>query len=160
MNRRQFLLGLVPLCCILVAAAFAADSAAAWVRALYQTEIARRPGEPISQERFLSAFTPRTQEIWLAARKGPGPKMEGPILNAYFGWGVLPGHSVELMGISTLGADASTARIALDLRVNGRARRVIVEARRVSGAWRIDDIIYDEGESFRAHQTKCATEPC
>jgi hypothetical protein len=160
MNRSQFLLGLIPLCCVSIGAAFAADSAAAWIQTLYQTEIGRRSDEPVSQERFLSVFTPRMQEIWLAARKGPGPKMEGPILNAYFGWGVLPGQAVAVTGVATLGEDVSTARVALDLRVNGRARRVVVETQRISGAWRIDNIGYDQGESFRAHQLKCATEPC
>ena len=86
--------------------------------------------------------------------------MEGPILNAYFGWGVLPGQTLEIMRVATLGEDASTARVALDVRVNGRARRVTVEMRRVSGAWRIDDLVYDEGESFRAHQLNCASAPC
>jgi len=160
MNRRQLLFGLAPLLGSSNIAAIAEDSAAAWIQTLYRTEIARRPGEPVSQESFLSAFTPSLREIWLAARKGPGPKMEGPILNAYFGWGVLPGHSIEITRVATLSEDASSGRVALELRVNGRARRVIVETRRISGAWRIDDIVYDQGESFRAHQLKCVAEPC
>jgi hypothetical protein len=160
MNRRQLLLGFIPLCGLPIGAAVAADSAATWVRALYQAEIDRRLGDPVSQAAFLSVFTPRMQEIWLAARKGPGPKMEGPILHAYFGWGVLPGQPVVVEKVATLAEDASTARVALDLRVNGRARRVVVEARQIAGAWRIDDIAYDQGESFRAHQLKCATDAC
>jgi len=144
-----------------VGVALAGESAADWTRALYQREIQRHmAGAGVSQEEFLSAFTPRAQELWRAARNGPGPAMEGPILSAYFGWGVLPRQSVALEGVASERDDGSVARIAVDLRVKGLARRVIVEARTISGGWRIDDIAYGEGESFLGYQRKCAAQAC
>jgi hypothetical protein len=145
----------------LATGAASAEPAAEWTRALYQREISRRLAvEAISDEAFLSVFAPATREAWLAARKGPGPSVDGPILNAFFGWGILPGQPVELAGVAPLQDDGAAARIAVDLRVKGTARRVIVEERMVSGAWRIDDIIYPEGESFLTRQRKCASGRC
>ena len=141
--------------------ASAGESAADWTHALYQHEISRRAApETLSDEAFLSVFAPAAREAWLAARHGPGPASDGPILNAYFGWGVLPGQPVELVGVEPLQDDGAAARIAVDLHIKGAARRVIVDERMVSGAWRIEDIAYPEGESFLTHNRKCASARC
>jgi hypothetical protein len=162
MNRGQFLASVCMLFyAVSFGAAFAAESAADWTRALYQREIGRHlAGESVSQEEFLSPFTPRTQEAWLAARKGPGPAMDGPILHPYFGWGVLPRQPVALLGVETQQDDGSFARIKIDLRIKGLARWAIVEIRKISGDWRIDDIAYDQGQSFREYLLKCAGAGC
>jgi len=162
MNPGQFLVAVgILLYGVLIGAAFAAESAADWTRALYQREIRRHlAGESVSQEEFLSPFAPRTQEAWLAARKGPGPAIEGPILHPYFGWGVLPQQPVALLGVEAQQDDGSFARIKIDLRIKGLARRAIVEMRKISSDWRIDDIAYEQGESFREYLLKCAAAGC
>jgi len=150
-------------CVLALLGAFAAggESAADWTRALYQRELSRRAApERLSDEAFLSVFAPAAREAWLAARRGPGPASDGPILNAYFGWGVLPGQPVELVGVEPLQDDGAAARIAVDLRVKGAARRVIADERTVSGAWRIEDSAYPEGDSFLTHNRKCASARC
>ena len=100
MLRRHFLCGL------LAATSFTAFSAGAkeiedpepFVRALYEREIARHNAGTVTNEReFLALFTRETRQLWLAGRHNSAKVPLGPILNAFFGWGVLPGQPVKLI---------------------------------------------------------------
>jgi hypothetical protein len=131
------------------------------VRALYVREIRIHMNRaPETPEDYLCAYSRRTQQAWAASLKGPGPKMDGPILHPLFGWGMLPGASVEMTGLRSLEDDGVHARLEIALRVRGETRRAIVTAEVSDGAWRIDDVSYDQGEGFRSYLLRCAAAPC
>ena len=141
--------------------AAAPESPLAWVEARYVSVLADFvSGARVAESDFLSAFTPQMQAVWREARKGPGPKMAGPILNVYFGWGVLPGRDVVLEGFALDSDDGDEARVRVDLRVQGAPRRTYVDVKRISGAWRIEDIAYSQGDSFQTYERKCAAGAC
>jgi hypothetical protein len=131
------------------------------VRAIYGREIRihlARGSE--ATEDYLCVYTRRTQQAWAASLKGPGPNTEGPILHPLFGWGVLPGSPVEMIDLRTLADDGSHARLEIVLRLRGETHRVNVSAQMSDGAWRIDDLSYDQGEAFRSYLLRCAVGPC
>ena len=86
-------------------AAFAidADDPVEFVRALYAREIARQAaGTFVGEVEFLEVFARETRQIWLAGRGSTVNISAGPILNAFFGWGVLPGYAVALQDVSAV----------------------------------------------------------
>lgn len=125
------------------------------VRALYEREIARHNArQRVGEAEFLAPFARDTQAVWRKARddKRPTHDPAGPILNAFFGWGVLPGHEVTLAGV----AQPAELFVAVRLAVRGRTRTATVQLVREAGALRIADIAYESGESFLAYNRRRA----
>jgi hypothetical protein len=109
----------------------------------------------VSETEFLAVFTRGTREVWLAARGKRSNATDGPVLHAFFGWGVLPRHEVRLARI--IAADAAgNAPVAVYLDVNGQRRRVELQVVREDSEWRVSDIVYDRGASFLAHFRRLA----
>lgn len=160
MLRRQFLTGLLasPLGAALIGRASAKDfdDPEPFVRKLYQREVKRqKSGPPIGEQEFLGLFTRETRALWLAMRnsKAAAKFPAGPILNAFFGWGVLPGHPVE-MGETHNHLGPRVLIIVVDLTIRGEQRHAYVHPVRQDGQWRISTIAYDDGDDFASYCRK------
>jgi hypothetical protein len=124
--------------------------AATFVRDFYAKEIAHHNARDMVREaNFLAVFTRETQELWRAAQANRNRTNIpiGPILNAFFGWGVLPGHEVKLGAVAAVSGDA----VAVEFTALGEPRRIVVHAVREGGNWRIADIDYGRGQGYVAY---------
>jgi hypothetical protein len=76
----------------------------------------------------------------------------GPLLNAFFGWGVLPGTEVKIGKIAQVaGSDydeALPATFAVELNHHDAPHKVLVRVIRERGNWRVANISYDSGSSL------------
>jgi hypothetical protein len=154
-RRRSVLLAAVVLALPRAAAAQTESEAVSFVRDLYTREIARHAAHGRTGEaEFLAPFASRTQAVWRASRVAGAPASDpaGPILNAYFGWGVLPGHAVTLDGV----ASGSGLSVSVRLTVRGEARTAVVQLVRENRGLRVADIAYGRGESFLAYHRRRA----
>jgi hypothetical protein len=84
-----------------------------------------------------------------AALAHPDPALgEGASPNAFFGWGVAPGAKVALGAVAQVLGTRDAPTLMVDVSVSGAPRRIVVDLVESEGSWRIDAIIYDEGEDF------------
>ena len=158
MNRRTTILAMLVALCGATpdgGSAQAATLGEAAVRDLYERAARdHNAGVRATQEDFLAAFTPTTQEAWRAARLGPGPAIAGPVVNAFFG-PVLPGVQVTLVDVATLDQGPGYSLVRVNLRVRGVATHVDVSAKLIGGRfWRIDNIRYANGATFLGLQRR------
>jgi hypothetical protein len=133
----------------------AGDDAVTFVRDLYAKEVAHHAAKSGKGEaEFLAVFTAETQQIWRAAQanRNKASLTIGPILHAFFGWGVLPGHEVKLGAVTLASGDA----VAVELTAQGEPRRVVVRAVREAGSWRIADLDYGRGDGYVAYLRRLA----
>ena len=113
------------------------------------------------QARLLAAQTPPSEEEYYALfsrgmrtlMKAPRPYLKdqpiGRILNAFFGWGVLPGTEVEINDIEMhSGDDNGPATIRVMIEHHGEPHKVLVHVIMQDDDWRIANIIYDSGKSL------------
>jgi hypothetical protein len=151
MTRREFMLAAV--------AAFAATSAdagdrgtaAEFVRATYEREIAgHNARKKPDNDAFRALFTRDMRRLMDAPRVGNSKLPDGPIMHALFGAGALPGRTVVLRGITTVREDAATAAVKISLSVLDNPRDVVAVLLRQGGVWRIDDLDYGTGETLAA----------
>jgi hypothetical protein len=160
MLRRHVLRGLLAVSSIGVlrrgAGAKDFDDPEPFVRDLYRREVDRHNSRgAIGETEFLDLFTRETRELVRAGRRGAAKIPAGPILNAFFGWGVLPGQPVEFK-------DAYNFRgprvliVVVELAVRGEPRRAYVHAVKQEGHWRISTIAYDAGDDFASYWRKRA----
>lgn len=158
MLRRQLIAGLLAACWGTSGRAHAGDDQdpEPFVRALYGKLVRQHIERKAESEReFLAHFTPETRDVWLAMtaaiRQGRAKYDDkfpvGRILNAFFGWGVLPGHEIELLSINNHKGPRVTV-VVVELAANGNPRTVYVHPVRHNGGWLISDINYGDGESF------------
>jgi hypothetical protein len=131
------------------------DDTVRFVRDLYAKEIAQHAAKiGKGESEFLAVFTAETQQIWRAAQanRNKANLPVGPILHAFFGWGVLPGHEVKLGAVTRASGDA----VAVEFTAQGEPRRVVVSAVREAGRWRIADIDYGRGDGYVAYLRRLA----
>ena len=113
------------------------------------------------QARLLAAQTPPSEEEYYALfsrgmrtlMQAPRPYLKdqpiGRILNAFFGWGVLPGTEVEINDIEMhSGDDNGPATIRVMIEHHGEPHKVLVHVIMQDDDWRIANIIYDSGKSL------------
>lgn len=155
-HRRFFALLLAPLA--LAGCAEADPSAVAFVRSVYETEIAAFAArQHPSASDFESLLSEDTQKLMRLSRSGPGPKYDGPLLHALFGWGVLPGASVRLSGVAPARGFLNAGKVEVRLRVNGEDRMIAVtvsescDAGSATVRYCIDDFHYGTGLSYRQY---------
>ncbi len=87
-----------------------------------------------------------------APRPGLAREPTGPILHAFFGWGVLLGKPVRLDKVMpAFGGTGGLKLVRADLVVHGARRQILVRPVREDGLWKIVDISYDHGESLVAY---------
>jgi hypothetical protein len=148
LNRRQ------AVCALLAAAAplrFArAEDMVEFVRALYVRQVKMRTDdERMSEEAFYALFSSELRALMQAPRPGLAREPIGRILNAFFGWGVLPHQPVVLNDVMpAYGGTGGLYLVRVDLMVRGEPRQIVVRPVRENGLWKIADISYQNGESL------------
>jgi hypothetical protein len=121
----------------------------AFVRDLYVREIERHSTRaPISEAAFLGLFSGDLRALMQAPRHDGDPA--GRILHDFFGWGVLPGHPVNLVQVVAVDAGGLNL-VRVELVARGETRQIIVRLAREDHLWKIADISYEDGESLRAY---------
>jgi hypothetical protein len=156
MDRRHFILALSAGAALLGAPPAHAEcggpSAIEFVEDLYQKQ-ARLLAEnaPPGQEDFLELFSPGMRALMQAPRR-PGHNVSlGPLLNAFFGWGVLPRTEVTIGKVRLVsGQEEGPATVGVALTYRGETHRVQVHVMLDDG-WHIANIIYDNGKSLIDH---------
>jgi hypothetical protein len=128
-----------------------------FVRDLYVREIERHnTRSPMSDAAFFAPFTSDLRVLFQAPRHDSEPA--GPILDDFFGWGVLPGHPVQLVEVARV-KNRGLNLVRVDLVVRGETRQIIVHLARENDLWRIENISYDYGESLRAYLQRITGRP-
>jgi len=68
----------------------------------------------------------------------------GPLLNAFFGWGVLPGTEVKVGKIALVSGNyEGPATVGVDLNYRAESHRILVHAVREKEVWLVANITYD-----------------
>jgi hypothetical protein len=102
MDRRQFLFIISGAAALLGAARTAhaecgEQTANEFVRALYERQAELlAANKPLSDDEFYELFARDLRRLMKAPRRTRNNQPIGPILNAFFGWGVLPGTEVKI----------------------------------------------------------------
>ena len=107
---------------------------------------------PLSQEEFDALFSRGMQALIHAPRPYLKDQPIGRILNAFFGWGVLPGTEVKINDIEIDSGDETgpaTVRVAIEH--HGEPHKILVHVVMQNDEWRIANIIYDSGKSLLEH---------
>jgi hypothetical protein len=141
------------LCALLIAvlpigSASADEDMVAFVRGVYAQQVRlHAAGENLREREFVALFSPDMVALMRAPRPGLEGEPAGPLLNAFFGWGVLPGQPVTLMEV----AATEGGEVNVDLIVRSERRRVTIRPVRANGLWTIADISYGRGEALRSY---------
>ena len=132
MDRRHFILALSAGAALLGAPPAHAEcggpSAVEFVEELYQKQ-ARLHAEnaPLGQEDFLALFSNGMRQLMQAPRKPDRNVTLGPVLNALFGWGVLPRTEVTIGKVSLVsGENEGPATVGVNISYRGEAHKVRV----------------------------------
>jgi hypothetical protein len=157
MDRRYFILALSAGAALLGAPPAHAEcggpSAIGFVEAVWQRQ-ARLQAEnvPLDQEEFLRLFSKGMRQLMEAPRKPDSKVMLGPVLNVFFGWGVLPKTEVSVGKVSLISGDnEGPAMMSIGLTYRGEAHKVRVHLIMGDEDMRIANIIYDNGKSLIDH---------
>lgn len=149
LSRRAVVVAANPLAWLTLPAR-AAGAAESWVRSLYErTVAATRERRPLSIGELRVALAEDLLAL-IEAPPVPTDDPDGPVLDVFLGWGVLPGTSVTLTGVHQLSA-ASAPIVRVDLLVRGEAHSLNLNLAREGDGFRISDIVYDRGRPLRAH---------
>ena len=125
-----------------------AEDGVAFVRDLYARQVALHNARGrMTQADFLPLFALSLRALMQAPRPGLAREPAGPILNAFFGWGILPGQPVTLQRVR---AGAGGA-VAVEIVARGAPRLLTVRLVREQSLWKIADISYGHGESLLAY---------
>ena len=80
---------------------------------------------PLGDEAFYALFSGEMQKLMRAPRTMPANAPIGPLLNAFFGYGVLPGTEVEIGKIAPVsGKDGGPAMIRVTVKHHGERRNI------------------------------------
>ena len=158
MNRRHFLFAM------LLVPAFSGASAPRhaecdeytntdYVASLYESQARMlAANSPLSEAEFVAMFSHDMRELMRAPRQLPTNAPDGPVLNAFFGWGVLPGTEVKIGKVKRVsGKEDGPARIAVEIRHHDQKHKIVVRVVKERGNWRIADITYDSGKTLSEH---------
>jgi len=124
-----------------------------FVRALYARQVAMHASdERMSEEAFHALFSAELRALMEAPHPGLAREPIGPILNAFFGWGVLPHVPVTVAAVMpAFGGTGGLYLVRVDLLVRGEGRQILVRPVREKGLWKIADITYASGEGLLAY---------
>ena len=158
MNRREFVLAMSGAAALLTAtrrghAECGGQSAAGFVETTYQKQARLQTAEtPPSQAEYYALFSRGMRRLMHAPRHFPKNMLFGPVLNAFFGWGVFPGTEVKV-GKVTLdsGDDSGPATVRVEIEHLGEPHKVWVRVVNENEDWRITNISYDYGKSLVEH---------
>jgi hypothetical protein len=154
MDRRYFILALSAGAALLGAPPAHAEcggpSAIEFIEELYQKQ-ARLQAEnaPLGQEDFLALFSRGTRQLMQAPRRPHRNTTLGPVLNAFFGWGVLPRTEITIGKVSLVsGESEGPATVGVNISYRGEAHKVRVHVIMGDEGFGIANIIYDNGRSL------------
>jgi hypothetical protein len=125
-----------------------------FVEMLYQEQVRLLAAKtPLGEDDFHKLFAPDLRKLMKAPRRDPDNQPDGPIFNAFFGWGVLPGTEVTVGDNIRLvsGENGSPATVGVGLKYRGERHRILVHVVREAGVWLVANIIYDRGKSLVSH---------
>lgn len=155
MDRRQliFLAGAALLGVSPARAECGEPSAAEFVEALYQKQARlQAQNTPLGQDEFLALFSKGMRALMQAPRRQGRGAMAGPVLNAFFGWGVLPRTEVTI-GKTALasGQVEGPATVVVPVSYRGETHKVRVHVLMDEDGWHVANVIYDNGKSLIDH---------
>jgi len=158
MNRREFILAASAAVAFTAASAPAhaecgGETATNFVEALYQKQ-ARLQAEqtPPGAQEFEALFSRSMRKLMRTSRRYRKNAPLGPVLNAFFGWGILPGTEVTIQKVTFVdGDDAGPATIRVTTEHHGQPHDILVRVASENNAYRIADISYDSGPSLAGH---------
>jgi hypothetical protein len=158
MNRRHFLLAMLLVPALSGAAATCHAeceelTAAEFVAFFYESQARMLAAKsPLDEEEFASIFSHDMRELMRAPHKAAADTPDGPVLNAFFGWGVLPGTEIKIGKTRRVsGKDSGPARVAVGIKLHGETHKIVVHIVKERGNWRIADVTYDSGKSLSDH---------
>ena len=158
MNRRQFIIALSAAAALIGAAPARAEcggpSAIEFVEGLYEKQARlQAQNTPLGQDEFLALFSKGMRALMQAPQRPKRSVTLGPMLNTFFGWGVLPRTEVTIGKVSLVsGQDEGPATIAVPVSYRGEAHKVLVHVLLdEADGWLIANIIYDNGKSLIDH---------
>lgn len=157
MDRRHFILGFSAGAAVLGASPARAEcgepSALEFVEGLYEKQARlQAQNTPLGEGEFLALFSKGMRALMQAPRRQSRSAAEGPVLNAFFGWGVLP-HTEITIGKMALvsGQNEGPATVGVPVRYRGEAHKVLVHVLLDEDGWHVANVIYDNGKSLLDH---------
>jgi len=156
MDRRQFISALLATSAGMACAAHAHETSrdmVTFVRGLYTRHVDMHAADaPLSTAAFEALFSRDVVALMRAPKVNAHKEPDGPILNAFFGWGVLPTLPVTLDKVAPAAdATGSLSLVRVDVVFRGEKRQILVRPVREDGAWRIADISYGSGPGLVAY---------
>jgi hypothetical protein len=108
---------------------------------------------PLSQDEYHGLFSRDMRALMRAPRHFPKNMLIGPVLNAFFGWGVFPGAEVKVgkVALDSGNSALGPATIRVEIEHRGEPHKVLVRVVSENGDWRIANISYDSGKSLIDH---------
>ena len=158
MNRRQFVFALSGAMTLSASRAGHAECGGLSVREFVETTYYKQARlhaakTPLSQDDFHALFSPGMRRQMQAPRQYPKNQMLGPLLNAFFGYGVLPGAEIKVGKVERDSGDEDLgpATIRVEIEHRGEPHKILVHVVGPGEDWRIANIIYDSGKSLLEH---------
>jgi len=158
MHRREFILAVSAAAALLAVprsgyAECGGESAASFVETLYRKQARLQAAEtPPGEKEYQALFSRRMRRLMQAPRQFPKDMLIGRVLNAFFGWGVLPFAEVEIGKVALVdGDDSGPATVGVQIEYRSEQHKVLVRVVIENDDWRIADISYDNGISLAAH---------
>ena len=159
MDRRQFISVLVGAASAGAARTAHAENApgdieyVAFVRDLYTRQVEMRKSDThMSDAEFYPLFSREVRTLMQAPKADAGKEPDGPILNTFFGWGVLPRLEVTLDAVApAFGGAGRVPLVRVDIVFRGEKRQIMVRPVWEDDAWRIADIAYGSGPGLVAY---------
>ena len=107
---------------------------------------------PPNDEEFHSLFSPGMRRLMNAPKRNSKNLSLGPVLNVFFGWGVLPGADIRVRMLGMVsGDDLGPATFGVETEHRGEKHKILVHVIMEKDEWRIANIIYDSGKSLLDH---------
>ena len=108
---------------------------------------------PLGNDDFYDLFSPGMRRLMQASRQYPKNQKIGPLLNAFFGYGVLPGAEIKVGKVEHRSGDQDLgpATIRIEIEHRGEPHKILVHVVGPGEDRRIANIIYDSGKSLIDH---------
>ena len=128
-------------------------SAIDFVEGLYEKQVRlQAQNTPLGQDEFIELFSKGMRSLMQAPRRPNRNVALGPVLNTFFGWGVLPRTEVTVGKVSLVsGQDEGPATIGVPLSYRGERHKVQAQVLLDEDGWHVANIVYDNGKSLIDH---------
>jgi hypothetical protein len=107
----------------------------------------------LGNDDFYALFSPGMQRLMQAPRQYNKNQMMGPLLNAFFGYGVLPGAEIKVGKVEHHSGEEEMgpATVRVEIAHRGEPHKLLIHVVGPGDDWRITNIIYDSGKSLIDH---------